>query len=83
MCKELWYVKAACKILVKLTVIPKFFAQLLSGFVIFWRKDFGAKAAHKMLVKLTPALIMLAEQNDTLQNDNQQNNNDFISMTKE
>jgi hypothetical protein len=26
------------------------------GFAIFWRKDFGAKAAHKMLVKLTPAL---------------------------
>jgi hypothetical protein len=24
------------------------------GFVIFWRKDFGTKAAHKMLVKLTP-----------------------------
>jgi hypothetical protein len=24
------------------------------GFVIFWRKDFGAKAAHKMLVKMTP-----------------------------
>jgi hypothetical protein len=24
------------------------------GFVIFWRKDFGAKVAHKMLVKLTP-----------------------------
>jgi hypothetical protein len=24
------------------------------GFVIFWRKDFGAIAAHKMLVKLTP-----------------------------
>jgi hypothetical protein len=22
------------------------------GFVIFWKKDFGAKAAHKMLVKL-------------------------------
>jgi len=22
-------------------------------FVIFWQKDFGAKAAHKMLVKLT------------------------------
>jgi hypothetical protein len=31
-CKELWYEKAACKILVKLTVIPKFFAQLLSAF---------------------------------------------------
>jgi hypothetical protein len=26
------------------------------GFVIFWRKDFGAKAAHKMLVKLTPVV---------------------------
>jgi hypothetical protein len=24
------------------------------GFVIFWQKDLGAKAAHKMLVKLTP-----------------------------
>ncbi len=24
------------------------------GFVIFWLKDFGAKAVHKMLVKLTP-----------------------------
>jgi hypothetical protein len=23
-------------------------------FVIFWWKDFGAKKAHKMLVKLTP-----------------------------
>jgi hypothetical protein len=22
------------------------------GFVIFWQKDFGTKAAHKMLVKL-------------------------------
>jgi hypothetical protein len=56
--KELWYEKAACKILVKLTVIPKFFVQLLSnynlGLYFFWRKDFGAKAAHKMLVKLTP-----------------------------
>jgi hypothetical protein len=24
------------------------------GFLIFWQKDFGAKAAHKMLVKLKP-----------------------------
>jgi hypothetical protein len=24
------------------------------GFIVFWRKDFGTKAAHKMLVKLTP-----------------------------
>jgi len=55
--KELWYEKAAYKILVKLTIIPEFFAQLKClqfGFVIFWQKDFGAKAAHKMLVKLTP-----------------------------
>ncbi len=27
------------------------------GFVIFRRKDFGAKAAHKMLVKLTPGVL--------------------------
>jgi hypothetical protein len=30
------------------------FICLQFGFVIFWQKDFGAKAAHKMLVKLTP-----------------------------
>jgi hypothetical protein len=24
------------------------------GFVFFWRKDFGTKADHKMLVKLIP-----------------------------
>ncbi len=30
--KELWYGKAACKILAKLTVMPKFFAQLLSAY---------------------------------------------------
>ena len=29
------------------------------GFVIFWQKDFGAKAAHKMLVKLTPGQAFL------------------------
>ncbi len=30
------------------------FMFLQFRFVIFWQKDFGAKAAHKMLVKLTP-----------------------------
>jgi hypothetical protein len=30
--EELWYEKAACKISVKLTIIPKFFAQLLSAY---------------------------------------------------
>jgi hypothetical protein len=29
------------------------------GFVIFWRKDFAAKAAHKILVKLTTRVIVL------------------------
>jgi len=33
------------------------FMGLQFGFVIFWQNDFGAKAAHKMLVKLTPNLI--------------------------
>ncbi len=27
------------------------------GFVIFWQKDFGAKGALKMLVKLTPGRV--------------------------
>jgi hypothetical protein len=27
---ELWYEKAACKVLLKLTVIPKFFAQFFA-----------------------------------------------------
>jgi hypothetical protein len=29
------------------------------GFVIFWQKDFGTKAAHKMLVKLTPGSLVV------------------------
>jgi hypothetical protein len=37
------------------------FMCLQFGFVIFWRKDFGAKAANKMLVKLTPRLPVLPE----------------------
>jgi hypothetical protein len=39
------------------------------GFVIFWQKDFGAKAAHKMLVKLTPGgkNLQLIFPNATLQ----------------
>ncbi len=30
------------------------FLCLEFGFVIFWQKDFGTKAAHKILVRLTP-----------------------------
>jgi hypothetical protein len=29
------------------------------GFVIYWQKDFGAKATHKMLVKLTSGRKLL------------------------
>jgi hypothetical protein len=32
------------------------FLCLQFAFVIFWRKDFDAKAAHKMLVKLPPGI---------------------------
>jgi hypothetical protein len=32
------------------------FMCLQFGFVIFWQKDFGVKAVHKMLVKLTPGV---------------------------
>ncbi len=59
--------KAAQRTLVWLSISPIFYKQLFHtkvlcapfmrlkfGFVIFWQKDFGAKAAHKMLVKLTP-----------------------------
>jgi hypothetical protein len=28
------------------------------GFFIFWQKDLGAKAAHKMMVKLTPGVML-------------------------
>ena len=44
--KQLFHTKVICA--------P--FMCLQFGFVIFWRKDFGAKAAHKMLVKLTPGV---------------------------
>jgi hypothetical protein len=37
------------------------------GFVIFWQKDFGAKAAHKMLVKLTPGQGILVEDEGSVQ----------------
>jgi len=35
------------------------FMCLQFGFVIFWRKDFGAKAVNKILVKLTPGCTAL------------------------
>jgi hypothetical protein len=35
------------------------FMCLQFGFLIFWQKDCGAKAAHKMLVKLTPEVKII------------------------
>jgi len=40
------------------------FMCLQFGFVIFWREDFGAKAAHKMLVKLTPGRCRALEKSN-------------------
>jgi hypothetical protein len=42
------------------------FMCLQFGFVIFWPKDFGAKAAHKMLVKLTPQDYYFSPRNTIL-----------------
>jgi hypothetical protein len=42
--KQLFFTKVSCAA----------FMCLQFGFVIFWQKDFGTKAAHKMLVKLAP-----------------------------
>jgi hypothetical protein len=44
---QLFHTKALC--------VP--FMWLQFGFVFFWQNDFGAKAAHKMLVKLTPYFL--------------------------
>jgi hypothetical protein len=44
--KQLFHTKVFCTA----------FMCLQFGFVIFCQKDFGTKAAHKMLVKLTPSL---------------------------
>jgi hypothetical protein len=55
--KELWYEKCMQnigEIDTHTKVICTAFKCLQFGFVIFWQKDFGAKAAHKMLVTLTP-----------------------------
>jgi len=40
--------------LFRMKVFCAAFMSLQFGVVIFWQKDFGTKAAHKMLVKLTP-----------------------------
>jgi hypothetical protein len=45
--EQLFHMKVFC---------AAFIIRLQFGFVIFWQKDFGAKAAHKMLVKYTPGI---------------------------
>jgi hypothetical protein len=37
------------------------FLCLQFGFVIFWQKDFGTKAPHKMLVKLPPGGVIFTK----------------------
>ena len=34
------------------------FLSLLFGLVIFWQKEIGEKAARKMLMKLTPGVVV-------------------------
>jgi hypothetical protein len=43
--------------LIHMKVFCAAFMCLQFALVIFWQKDFGAKAAHKMLVKMTPSLL--------------------------
>ncbi len=47
--------------LFRMKVFCEAFMCLQFGFVIFWLKDFGAKAAHEILVKLTPSVFVLDE----------------------
>ncbi len=53
------------KIFYKQLFIPKFFCApfmcLQFGSIIFWRKYFGAKAAHKMLVTLTSCITTISQ----------------------
>jgi hypothetical protein len=53
--KELWYDCQFHQYFTNSFSIPKYTALMCLQFVflIFGQKDFGAKAAHKMLVKLT------------------------------
>ena len=66
------HTKAVQRALVWLSISPIFYMQLFHnkvlctpfmclqfGFVIFWPKDFCTKAAHKMLVKLTPERCLI------------------------
>jgi hypothetical protein len=47
-------------------VFCKAFMCLQFGFVFSWQNDFFAKAAHKMLVKLTPGILEDAGHTDCL-----------------
>jgi hypothetical protein len=35
------------------------FMSLQFGFEIFWKKDLGTKAVHRMLVKFTPGVYLI------------------------
>jgi hypothetical protein len=47
--RQLFHTKAFCAA----------FMCLQFELLIFWPKDFGAKAAHKLLVKLTPGVNLI------------------------
>ncbi len=68
------HIKAAQRTLVWLSISPIFYKQLFHTkvlctalmylqfvFLIFGQKDFGAKAAHKMLVKLAPGANVIKQ----------------------
>jgi len=40
------------------SIFGQVFIYSLFGFEIFWRQNIGAKAAHKMLMKLTSGLFV-------------------------
>jgi len=72
------------------SISPIFYEQLLRtkvfctaflclqfGFEIFWQKDFGVKAAHKMLVKLTPGWQQIGQQIGSNQGSGRQHSSHF------
>jgi len=49
-------------------IFSGYFKSLQIGFDIFWQKEIGAKAAHKMLVKWTTKLHLLPGKKSELRN---------------
>ncbi len=58
---QVWLLPTFHELLFHMKVLCKAFLYLQFGFVIFWQKNIGAKAAHKMLVKFTTAVQTSSE----------------------